>query len=87
MLNFKVAVATAIHMKIEPCKFNAQFLQFVDEFVLKATMLATGDLGPEDETNIAEMAEKFTEIQEPPASFAEASPRKVIRRRTSEHST
>ena len=74
-----MAVATAIHMKIEPCKFNMKYLSFVDDFVLNATMVATGQLGPEDETKLNDLAEQFREIQDEAASFAKASPRKVRR--------
>ena len=81
-----MAVATAIHMKIEPCKFNQKYLDYVDEFVLKATMVATSDMGPEDETKINDLAEQFREIQDEAESFAKASPRKIMRRRTSEAS-
>ena len=79
-------MAAATHMKIEPCKFNQKYLDYVDEFVLKATMVATSDMGPEDETKINDLAEQFREIQDEAESFAEASPRKILRRRTSEAS-
>ena len=73
-------------MKIVACKSNQKYLDYVDEFALKATMVATSDMAPEDETNINDLAEQVREIQDEAESFAKASPRNIVRRRASEAS-